>query len=40
LLPPTLPDLEGRYRSWGSPFRAFPPPRAVRVSAPLPSCRF
>ena len=40
LLPPAHPDLEDRYRSWGSPFRAFPPPRAVRVSAPVPSCRF
>jgi hypothetical protein len=32
--------LEDRYHSWGSPFRAFPLRRAVRLSAPVPSCCF
>ena len=37
---PRMPsDLEDRCRSWGSPYRAFPPRRSVRLSAPVPSCR-
>ena len=39
-LPPAPSDLEDRSHSWGSPCRAFPPRGAVRLSAPLPSCRF
>jgi hypothetical protein len=39
-LPHALSGLEDRCRSWGSPFRVFPPRRAVRLSAPGPSCRF
>jgi hypothetical protein len=39
-LPHVPSDLEDRYRSWGSPFRACPPRRAVRLAAPVPSCRF
>jgi hypothetical protein len=40
LLPPLPSDLEDRYHSWGSPFRAFPPRRAVRLSAPVPFLPF
>jgi hypothetical protein len=40
LLPPAPSGLEDRSHSWGSPCRAFPPRGAVRLSAPLPSCRF
>ena len=39
-LPPAPSDHEDRCHSWGSPCRAFPPRGAVRLSAPLPSCRF
>jgi hypothetical protein len=39
-LPPSLSGHEDRCHSWGSPFRAFPPHAAVRLSAPVPSCRF
>ena len=39
-LPPAPSGLEDRSHSWGSPFRAFPPRGAVRLSAPFPSCCF
>jgi hypothetical protein len=39
-LPPAPSGLEDRSHSWGSPYRAFPPRGAVRLSAPLPSCCF
>jgi hypothetical protein len=38
-LPRKPSDHEDRCRSWGSPFRAFPPRRAVHLSVPVPSCR-
>jgi hypothetical protein len=40
LLPPASPSPWDWCRSWGSPCRAFPLGGAVRLSAPLPSCRF
>jgi hypothetical protein len=40
LLPPAPPGPWDQCHSWGSPCRAFPLDGAVRLSAPVPSCRF